>query len=205
MILSSFLLAFCGIIYELTLAQTNSILLGNSSLQYGITIGLFMAGLGAGAWKEYPVERAREMLIRLQTLLAFGAPAGYLLLWLGALFLPAWLLWPFSCTLIFAIGFITGRELPLLMHLAGSGKANLVLGADYFGMLAATVLFPYFLLPVWGTLGALALAALINAVCILLLRPEKAWRFSPLALVMVSLIVYREPVSQWFSLHYAPL
>jgi hypothetical protein len=52
LILSSFVLAFCGVVYELALAQTNSVLLGNSYLQYGLTIGLFMAGLGAGSLRE---------------------------------------------------------------------------------------------------------------------------------------------------------
>jgi spermidine synthase len=201
LILSAFVLAFCGVVYELALAQTNSVLLGNSYLQYGLTIGLFMAGLGAGSLREGRGLEPRAQLIRLQTWLAAGAPAGYLLLWSAALVLPPAALWLPSCALIFAIGFINGRELPLLMRLSGDG-ANLALAADYFGMLAAAALFPYFLLPQLGTLGALACAALLNALSIQLLQPVRAWRFSPLVAALVALIYFQEFIWQWFSRQY---
>ncbi len=57
--------------------------------------------------------------------------------------------------LVFAIGLLTGLEIPLLarvMERYSPLKNNLadVLGFDYVGALAATLLFPFLLLPFFG-------------------------------------------------------
>jgi|GEM_PF-6949616 len=205
LIASSLILAFCGIVYELTLAQTMSVLLGNSYLQFGLTIGLFMAGLGAGSL--LPGQDApRVQLVRLQTTLCLLAPVGFILLWLGALLLPPLALWLPCCALIFSIGFLSGRELPLLMDLAGDRGAYAVLAADYFGMLLAAVAFPYLLLPMAGMLGSLCAAALLNALSIQLLipglHPRQRLIFSALPIALMMLILWEEPLWQWFSRQY---
>ncbi len=206
LIASSLILAFCGLVYELVLAQTMSVLLGNSYLQYGLTIGLFMAGLGAGAYCGEGFKEPRSRLLRLQSTLCVVAPLGFLTLWLAALWLPAFLLWPMSCALITTIGFITGQELPLLMHLAGEAGRFPVLSADYFGMLLASVAFPYFILPRLGLLGGLCTAALLNALSIQLLIDGKALRqrliFTGFPAALTFLLLCEEFIWQWFSHRY---
>lgn len=197
------MLAFCGLIYELVLAQTMSVLLGNSYLQYGLTIGLFMAGLGLGALFSERFEQNHARLVRLQSVLSVGAPVGFFALWLCALYLPVLILWPLACALIFAIGYITGQELPLLMNLAGESNRFPILSADYFGMLAASILFPYLILPHLGLLGGLCTAALLNALSIQLLITGRDLRrrlvFSTLPVALTLILLCEENIWQWFS------
>ena len=44
------LVAFCSIVYELLMAQTLTLLTGNSVLRYSTTIGLYLASMGIGAF-----------------------------------------------------------------------------------------------------------------------------------------------------------
>lgn len=201
---AAFLLAFCGMTYELVLAQSLSVLLGNSFLQYGLTIGLFMAGLGVGSHQTPNTSQPRQRLIRLQTILSLTAPLGFLILWLSSLFLPVFFIWPIGGLLIFSIGFLTGQELPLLMRGAGEGRDFPVLAADYFGMLAAAVVFPYLLLPYLGMLGSLCAAAILNALSIQILVSRLRVRvlYSGLPLGLWILLIYEEKVWLWFSHQY---
>ena len=47
---SVFVVALCGIVYELIIASVASYLLGNSVFQFSITIGLFMFAMGIGSY-----------------------------------------------------------------------------------------------------------------------------------------------------------
>jgi len=206
MILCSLILAFCGLTYELVLAQTLTALLGNSFLQYGLTIGLFMTGMGVGALRSEKTSAPLRELVFLQSTLCLVAPLGFLFLWLVSPFIPARALWMVACTLVFSIGFLTGKELPLLMRMAGVARQFPVLAADYFGMLLACVLFPYLLLPHTGLMGTLLIAAFLNGLSLQLLvsGPQARQRliFSALPIGLVLLGLFEGPISQWFSRHY---
>ena len=45
-----FILAYCSIVYELTMAQSLSAFLGDTVLRYSTTIGLYLASMGIGAF-----------------------------------------------------------------------------------------------------------------------------------------------------------
>lgn len=156
-ILSSAILAFCGLVYEFVFAQTLSILLGNSIVQYSLTIGVFMAAMGCGSlfWGER--EDAGAILLSLQIALCILAPLFFLALWI----LPPG--YSVSYLFVAGVGLITGAELPLLMRLAGERDRLKVVAADYVGMLAACLMFPLLLLPEFGLFKTLFLAALLNA------------------------------------------
>ncbi|MCI5162199.1 MAG: hypothetical protein D3917_09305 [Candidatus Electrothrix sp. AX5] len=47
---SVLVVALCGIVYELLIATVSAYLLGDSVRQFSITIGLFMAAMGLGAY-----------------------------------------------------------------------------------------------------------------------------------------------------------
>ena len=47
--LITLLVAYCSIVYELLMAQTLSVLMGNTVMRYSITIGIYLASLGLGA------------------------------------------------------------------------------------------------------------------------------------------------------------
>ena len=48
--ISVFIIAICGLIYELSVGALSSYLLGNSVTHFSITIGLFMSAMGVGSF-----------------------------------------------------------------------------------------------------------------------------------------------------------
>ncbi|NJL24335.1 MAG: hypothetical protein HC902_03600 [Calothrix sp. SM1_5_4] len=201
----AFLTAFSGIVYEFALAQSLSVLLGNSMLQYALTIGLFLAAMGAGAFAVSRDEpRGERRLLRLQVLLAVLAPAGFIALWAAAFELPRAGVWVAAGTLVSGVGYLTGAELPLLMNFRHHARLR-VLAADYFGMLAAAIAFPLFLLPRLGIFGSFLLASALNA-CVAqvfaggLPRHLRIFLWIlPVALILM--LIKEESIRQWLSHH----
>ena len=59
-----FVVAGCGIIYELLIGSTSSYFLGDSVEQFSITIGFFLFAMGIGSWLSQLVrQRLVERLI----------------------------------------------------------------------------------------------------------------------------------------------
>ena len=158
--LITLVLAACSLIYELVLAQTLSALLGNTVLRYSITIGCYLGALGLGAMacgRAGDAATARLLRVELALSLVGGlaVPAFFVLdLGLGFVFpdsvLGDWMFLAATHALIFAVGFLSGFEIPLLMGLAEEvreGVGNRVLAIDYFGALIGSILFPLVLLP----------------------------------------------------------
>ena len=175
------LLAYCSIVYELLLAQSLAVALGQTFLRYNVTIGFYLASLGLGALlcSRVPAGDRVERLVDVELVLALlGALSPMLVLgWnLGAcraavvLGLPlnglfyGLVIHVFDHALIVAIGLLSGFELPLLMQLNGD-RANEVLAVDYGGTLIGAILFPLVLLPGLGILTAAILTGALNALC----------------------------------------
>lgn len=184
--------AFCSIVYELLLAQTMGALLGNTFLRYNVTIGIYLAALGAGSLlckREGPAA-SMLTLVRIEWLLALLGSAGPLLLfaWDAATFKAARalglaagggfhlaLVHAFDHSVVVAVGLLSGFELPLLMRLGGDDDSERVLAVDYFGTLAGAVAFPLLLLPATGLIGTAAVTGLLNAGCALFVL----WKAAP--------------------------
>lgn len=179
-------LAYCSIVYELVLAQTLGALLGNTFLRYNVTIGLYLASLGAGSLlcTKASGEKGLAQLIRIEWILAALGASGPLLLfaWDAAVFKVAgalglafrgWayqaLIYGFDHALIVAVGILSGFELPLLMRLGGSERSEKVLAIDYGGTLIGAAAFPLLLLPHLGLLASAAATGLLNGLCALYL------------------------------------
>jgi len=177
--LLTLILSFCSIVYELLLAQSMSATLGNSFLRYNVTIGLYLASLGAGAilCSKRGEDDLLPLLIDVELALTLlGALSPLLILFFdtaafksaGGSRLYTALVYGFDHALIVAIGLLSGYELPLLMRL-GKDLSNEVLAVDYLGTLLGALCFPLLLLPSLGVLSAAALTALLNALCALYL------------------------------------
>jgi len=190
-----FIVALCSIVYELLMAQTLSVLLGNTVVQYSITIGVYLASLGVGSLlcREETSGRV-DRLVRIEVWLCLVGGVSVILqnLW-DVLFryldwnysfwnqgVGEWILWLvylFLCYgVIVAIGLLSGFELPLLISLRQSekeGTTNTVLGVDYMGSLAGAVCFPLLLWPQLGLFASAFLIGLLNALaCVLLLASK---------------------------------
>ena len=179
LLLNVFVVATCGLVYELLAGTLASYLFGNAVLEFSVVIGLYLSALGVGAWLSRRIvnDLARRFLqVELAVALAGGLSAPLLLLGFGRIAL-------FRALLdvdLFAIGVLVGIELPLLMRLLKDDLAftevvSRALALDYAGALLASVLFPLVLVPALGLVRTSALCGLVNASLALsgtwLLRP----------------------------------
>jgi spermidine synthase len=187
MYLMTLLIALSSMVYELLLAQTLSAVLGSTWLRYNITIGLYLASLGIGAWllqfKIKPAEAGmRKLLFRIELSLAIlGSAAPVICLWMD--FILRSLLDPQGAAfnlslqigahlLIVWIGILSGLELPLLIGLGNEvreGSQTRILAFDYFGTFLGAVLFPFVLLPRFGLFGTGFLSGALNCFAALML------------------------------------
>ncbi len=163
--------AACGIGYELILATVSSYLFGDSVYHFSLTVGLFLSGMGLGAWwSRVFVGRLLVRFVWVELWLALlGGILPGVLLFVGvrvgeSVYRPLWVI------VVLGIGALVGVELPLLTRVYQERVAVLrltlasVLTADYVGALVGSLCFPLWLLPRWGLLGAGLCLGLINAV-----------------------------------------
>ncbi|MFI0897194.1 polyamine aminopropyltransferase [Streptomyces sp. NPDC020983] len=165
-----FVCAACGLVYELELVALASSLVGDSVTQASVILSVMVFAMGCGSllakrWRG----RAAAAFAAVETGLALVGGLSVMVLyasfaWFGHAGAPI-----VGCA--FAIGVLTGAEVPLLMTLvqrvrrqdAGGAVADLF-AADYVGALVGGLAFPFLLLPHAGQLsGALATGA-VNAV-----------------------------------------
>jgi spermidine synthase len=178
-VVATFVAGLCSIVYELLIGTVSSYFLGDSVLQFSITIGLFMAAMGMGSFLsrhlgEDVIGRFVAVEIALGLLGGLSVPALYAAYAFTDLYYPAMVVF------IVAIGGLTGLEIPMLilvMRRVFTLEVNLsnILSLDYLGALAATLLFPFVLLPMLGTLrSAMAVGAVNVVVALLVLRAFRA-------------------------------
>jgi spermidine synthase len=168
LILTTFLVGMCSIIYELLISTASSYFLGNSVKQFSLIIGFYMAFMGVGAFisKIFKKDLIYHFIV-IELLLglvgAFSVPLCY------GYFLYAdyegYNLFVFF--IISIIGILTGLEVPLLTRILEddySLKDNIstILTFDYLGALIATIAFPFFLLPFVGIYKSSLFFGLLN-------------------------------------------
>ncbi len=165
--LNVFVVAICGLVYELLAGTLGSYLLGDSVTQFSLVIGLYLSAMGVGAWLSRQLENdlARRFVeIELAVAVVGGASAPVLFLAFGSIEHFQFVLLGF----VFVIGTLVGLELPLLMRLL-EGQLELkdivsrVLTFDYIGALAAALMFPLVLVPHIGLVRSSLLMGTANA------------------------------------------
>lgn len=166
--LNVFIIAICGLVYELVAGTLSSYVLGDSVTQFSLCIGIYLSALGVGAWLSGFIEKslARSFIeVELGVALLGGLSAPVLFISFARI--GDW----FSVLLygmVFAIGTLVGLELPLLMRIL---KENLdfkqlvsrVLTFDYIGALVGSLMFPILLLPKMGLIRTSLLFGMMNA------------------------------------------
>lgn len=162
----AFVAGLCSIVYELLIATTVSYFLGDSVTYFSVTIGLYMAAMGAGSYcskfiNKDLISRFVKVEIALALVGGLSIPLLYLSYTLETVFIPTYV------TLTLLVGFFVGLEIPFLTRLMESFqnlKANIanILSFDYVGALIATLAFPFFLLPTLGNYLSSLVLGLIN-------------------------------------------
>ncbi len=169
------ILALCSIAYELLLAQSMTAFLENTVLRYSVTIGLYLFAMGIGSLVvERWNVRSWRMLWRLEVLLtvvgALSVPALFFIDFVSG---SRWVLLLAGHSLIIAIGFLTGFELPIILEMSSAGGSvarNRVIAADYAGALVGSLIFVFWLYPQVGLIVSVLWVALLNALagCLIL-------------------------------------
>lgn len=161
-----FVLAICGLVYELIAGALSSYLLGDSITQFSLVIGLFLTAMGAGSFlSQYIRTELIAALIEIE--LWIGLVGGMTALLGFAAFAHTDYYTPLLLTLVVIVGVLVGLEIPLVIRILREldtlrvTLAN-VLSADYLGALAASLLFPFLLLPMLGIVRAGLLMGLLN-------------------------------------------
>ncbi|MBM82530.1 MAG: spermidine synthase [Planctomycetaceae bacterium] len=166
--LNVFIIATCGLVYELIAGTVASYLLGDSVTQFSFCIGIYLSALGVGAWLSKFIDKwpARYFIeVELGVALLGGVSAPLLFLSFSHLDFFKTVLYG----IVFCIGVLVGLELPLLMHILKSQLefkelVARVLTFDYIGALVASLLFPIFLVPELGLVRTSLVFGLLNCV-----------------------------------------
>lgn len=162
-----FVVATCGLVYELLAGTLGSYLLGDSVTQFSLVIGLYLSAMGVGAWLSRRLEKhlaARFLEIELGVAIVGGLSAPILFIAFGTTNQFQIVLLGF----VFAIGTLVGLEIPLIMRLL-EGQLSFkdivsrVLTFDYVGALAAAVMFPLVFVPQLGIVRTSLLMGVLNA------------------------------------------
>lgn len=162
-----FVIASCGLAYELIAGALSSYLLGDSVMQFSTVIGTYLFAMGAGSWLSKYITR--DLIGRfIQIELMVGLLGGFSAVGLFLVF--TWLSAPFKLVLylvVFGVGVLVGLEIPLVMRilkreLAFRDLVSQVLTFDYLGALAVSVLFPLILAPQLGMVRTGLLFGVLN-------------------------------------------
>jgi spermidine synthase len=165
---SVFIVAACGLLYELAAGAIASYLLGDSILQFSTIIGSYLFAMGIGSWLSRYFERQLAAhFLRIELLV--GLVGGMLpaILFLANAYVPqSFRLLLYG--LVMLVGILVGLEIPLVMRIL---KRNVqlkdvvsqVLTFDYLGALAVSVAFPLVLVPHLGLVRTGLLFGLLNA------------------------------------------
>jgi spermidine synthase len=163
---SVFVIATCGLIYELIAGTLASYLLGDSVTQFSTIIGVYLFAMGIGSYLSRFVERYEVTLfIQVELLVALigGCSAGLLF----ALFNEVSSFRVLLYSIVLIIGILVGLEIPLLLRilkdrLEFKELVSQVFTFDYVGALLASLLFPLVLVPHLGLVRSSFLFGALN-------------------------------------------
>jgi spermidine synthase len=166
LLVSVFIIATCGILYELLIGSISTYFLGSSVLQFSLSIGLFMFFMGVGSYvSKYVHEQLLEKFILIEIII--GAVGGLSSLILHFTFAATLNYYIVAFLIIAVIGVLIGLEIPIVTRISNQysslkdAVAN-VLSFDYIGALLASILFPLVLLPYLGIMKTSFLVGLLN-------------------------------------------
>ena len=152
LLVSVFVIAACGLLYELAAGALASYLLGDSVLQFSTIIGSYLFAMGIGSWlSRYFEDHLPAHFLRIELMVALIGGALPATLFIANAYAPGafrFLLYG----MVLVVGTLVGLEIPLVMRIL---KRNVtlkdlvsqVLTFDYLGALAVSLAFPLLLVP----------------------------------------------------------
>jgi spermidine synthase len=167
LLFSVFVIASCGLIYELVAGALSSYLLGDSVTQFSTVIGVYLFAMGVGSYLSRFVERGVVVrFVQIELLVGIiGGSSALLLFWVFA-YLAVSFKWVLYGEVLL-IGILVGLEIPLVMrilkqHYSFKDLVSQVLSVDYLGALVVSLAFPIILVPHLGLIRTSLMFGLFN-------------------------------------------
>lgn len=207
LLVSVFVVAACGLVYELAAGALASYLLGDSVLQFSTVIGCYLFAMGLGSWLSRFVEHQLvAQFLRIELLVALVGGLMPAALFVAHNSLPSDAGLAFRVLLyglVGLIGMLVGLEIPLVMRIlkrhfsqrwALRDLVSQVLTFDYLGALVVAVAFPLLFVPHLGLVRTGLFFGLLNAAvaawALWLFRTElRRWGAYALACAAVVLVL----------------
>ncbi|MDO5154616.1 MAG: polyamine aminopropyltransferase [Eubacteriales bacterium] len=167
LMLTTLIISGCSICYELLISAVSSYLVGDSTLQYSITIGLYMSAMGLGSYlSKYIKDKLFNWFVLVEIGVGILGGISAFILFLANVYLEQYQL--IMYIEIILIGILVGAEIPLLTRIIENDEENLrvtlssIFSFDYIGGLLGSVAFPLLLLPQLGYIATAFLAGSMN-------------------------------------------
>jgi len=166
LLISVFVIATCGLIYELIAGTLASYLLGDSITQFSTIIGSYLFAMGIGSWLSRYIHR-NLLSAFIQVEILVGAVGGSSAALLFLLFEHVSSFRIVLYAIVMVIGVLVGIEIPLLLRilegkLAFRDLVSKIFTFDYIGALFASLLFPLVLVPHLGLVRSGFLFGIMN-------------------------------------------
>jgi len=166
LLVAVFIIATCGLIYELVAGTLASYLLGDSITQFSTIIGVYLFAMGIGSYlSKYINGNLIAWFIKIELLVGLvgGCSAGILFLVFPIAASFRIILYAF----VLLTGILVGVEIPLLMRIlqdkvAFKDLVSKVFTFDYIGALLASLIFPLLLVPQLGLIRTALFFGILN-------------------------------------------
>lgn len=167
LMLTTLMISGCSICYELIISAVSSYLLGDTVLQYSITIGLYMSAMGLGSYlSKYMKKHLFDWFVFIELSVGVFGGTSALVLFYANLYLETYQIVMYLEIII--IGTFVGAEIPLLTRIIENDNENLrvtlssIFSFDYIGGLVGSIAFPLILLPQLGYFATAFLMGCFN-------------------------------------------
>lgn len=171
---TTLIISGCSMCYELIISAVSSYLVGDSVLQFSITIGLYMCAMGIGSFlSKFIKKHLFDWFVFVEVGVGILGGISSLILFMANIYLESYVLVMYIE--ILAIGTLVGIEIPILTRIIEENASNLrvtlstIFSFDYVGGLVGSILFPLLLLPHLGYFATTFLVGSVNLVIALLI------------------------------------
>jgi len=172
LLLSVFIIATCGLIYELIGGTLASYLLGDSVTQFSTIIGVYLFSMGVGSWlSKYFEKNLLSWFIKIEIMVGLVGGTSSTILFIVFESVTSFRVVLYG--LISVTGLLVGLEIPLLMRILKDrfefkDLISRVFTFDYIGALIASLVFPLLLIPYLGLIRTAYLFGMLNVLIALL-------------------------------------